>query len=570
MMKISAIGIEKSIEALSTRVALFFAHVVDTVERNAFKKVLTVASVALLLAVTGYVGAGATKWQATTSDQFVSTYNYADISHGEPLFASEHTNVIKAPVLWLQGRLNYNYTSLVAVNVGFMALSLLLWLYMLRRLFGPGSVAVGALAFSAILLNSTTFVINIAMTTIRHIEYPLALLFILWLSDLIKTPRRYLIPSVGLSVYLGLLIFNDRFFLYTLVPAGLCVAAYYAAKNKVPAKATVITVGVLISGSVLGLALPILFTHLGIIGIVPGYTNTGYFLSYEVILNALLIAIKQTLDLFGGFFFGQQIRLANASLVLCSLMFLFAVTGAVIIKNKIVSRTHSTKELVYWYFIFIIVFVYLAYIVPGLISESNARYLTFLVYIGVAFITWLVLLLANRFRWVYIVSCLFLFFLSVLALPRAHATYVSNSMPVNALSQEAEKLPAILNDHNVSVVGSSGGYQALRFWSHQKVKQVFEVFGDCKTYKPWSNNKSWLEPSSQAKTAFLVDAHEHETSLSRCKDDQVVSVYGQPEEIIKVTNKVYNFGAPVYLYIYNYDIRTRLVAPNYATISTYR
>jgi len=99
-------------------------------------------------------------------------------------------------------------------------------------MFGKEIRTLSTFVFAAILFGSPSFAINITMTTLRHIEYPLGLLFVLMLSSLLISDRKnYLYKAVGAATLLALLILNDRYFLYTIVPASLlAVVAYY--KNK--------------------------------------------------------------------------------------------------------------------------------------------------------------------------------------------------------------------------------------------------------------------------------------------------------------------------------------------------
>jgi hypothetical protein len=558
-------ALEAQIERLSRSTYSRGIRLFKRFDNQVFRNILVAFSLTLLLAASIFACANITKIQSVTSDQFIGTFIYTDSGKGAPMVASDHTNVLKAPVLWLEGKLPYNITTLIVFNTAFVYISFIVWLYLLSRLLGTKVIPVGALAFAAIIINSTSFAVNIAENTIRHIEYPIALAFIFGLSKLQHLARGYLLFSTSLSLLLALLILNDRFFLFTLVPAGFFCGLIFVAEKKLNSRAALCIAYVLLAGTIIGILLPKIITASGLASMNPGYNNQiKNFVSFESIPSAIFLALGQTIDLFGGLFFGQTIRLANIGLVLCSALFLFAVLGILASKKSKDLRDFRLR-FVLRYLALIILFVYLAYVLPGLTNSINARYLTFLVYIGVAFIAFLSHLTYMKSRLGYLFICTTLVGLAIIGIPRTHRSYaLSESDSSNNRMQPILDISHELVGEGVHNIVTTGGYQAVRYWSHNQIFSVAEVYGDCKTPIIWANNGSWLESSRAARSAFLVDVAGPYPTSSLCTRKAAESVYGRAQKTIKLDASLYNAhddSRPAYLLIYDYDIRSRLAQP---------
>jgi hypothetical protein len=533
-------ALEAQIERLSGSTYSLGIRLFKRFDNQVFRNILVAFSLTLLLAASIFACANITKIQSVTSDQFIGTFIYTDSGKGAPMVASDHTNVLKAPVLWLEGKLPYNITTLIVFNTAFVYISFIVWLCLLSRLLGTKVIPVGALAFAAIIINSTSFAVNIAENTIRHIEYPIALAFIFGLSKLQHLARGYLLFSTSLSLLLALLILNDRFFLFTLVPAGFFCGLIFVAEKKLNSRAALCIAYVLLAGTIIGILLPKIITASGLASMNPGYNNQiKNFVSFESIPSAIFLALGQTIDLFGGLFFGQTIRLANIGLVLCSALFLFAVLG--------IFASKKSKDL------------------RDLTNSINARYLTFLVYIGVAFIAFLSHLIYMKSRLGYLFICTTLVGLAIIGIPRTHRSYaLSESDSSNNRMQPILDISHELVGEGVHNIVTTGGYQAVRYWSHNQIFSVAEVYGDCKTPIIWANNGSWLESSRAARSAFLVDVAGPYPTSSLCTRKAAESVYGRAQKTIKLDASLYNAhddSRPAYLLIYDYDIRSRLAQP---------
>lgn len=544
--------LEILIESIGSKTVCAINKLLSISETKWFMAILTTASILVLLVASIYAGTQATRLQSVTSDQFIGTYNYSDA--GTPTVDVSHTNILKAPVLWAQGHLSYTFFSLAAVNVGFIFLSFILWIYLLYRLLGIRVIALASLAFSAILINSTSFSINITMTTIRHIEYPIALLFIVGLSKLLRIDKGYLRIAAFLTFLLGVLILHDYFFLYTLVPAGLFTILLYGLYGKLDIKQISRAFAVLLAGTALSIVLAKLLTKLDFINIVSGYAEPKSFLPYEKLSEALHTTVQQTFNMFGAFIFGGHIDTSFLGILGCFGLFILCAV-AIVLFVKFKKNMSFDVRFTYFFMLAFMFTVYLVYILVGLVSINNARYLTVIVYIGVSFLCWLILKY-KHIRISYLASCIIFICVGLAGIKHNYSVYAIFDRNIALAEESLESISSNLAENNVRVVGTTGGYQSLRFYGNKKIDSIFEVMIDCNKPVPWVNNSKWINDGNQQKTAILIDGHGPNNTCTRKRADKV---FGPPSKVISDNNSIYETDKPISLLIYNYDIRSRIL-----------
>lgn len=547
--------LELLIEDSGDKIVNFANKLLEISETKWFMAALTTASVLILMGVSVYSGIQATKLQAVTSDQFIGTYNYSD--SGTPTVDVSHTNIIKAPILWAQGNLDYTFFSLASVNIGFIFLSFGFWLFLLYKLLGYKAIALGSFMFSAILVNSTSFSINITMTTIRHIEYPIALLFIMGLYKLIVANKNYLKQSALLSLLLGLLILHDYFFLYTLAPASLMVTAWYSLRQKVDLKPITKNIAVVITGTLASLVFAKILTKLGVLNITSGYSEIKSFIPFETIPETVMTVLKETLNLFGGLIFGGPVALSFLGVLGCFGVFIACITAVLLFVKKKVKATQQVR-FTYSILLVFLLMTYLVYILANLVSGHNARYLTATVYIGVAFLTWLILQLGH-IKASYLISCFAFMLIAIFGYKHTASVYNTFTSNVSVSEKSMESLSRKISEEGVRVVGTPGGYQSLRFYNENKIDAVFEVRNSCFKIKKWTNNEAWIRNVSTKKTAFLVD---EASPGSACSEKAAEVAFGKPSKIIATKGSIYSADGPVSVLIYDYDIRSKLSTAN--------
>jgi len=518
----------------------------------------------LLAAVSVYIGVQASIAQQVVSDQFISTFIFRDVLNGAPMISTDHTNIIKLLPLWIQGNFGYSLATYIALNVAFIFGSLVLWLYLIGKIFGSKVRTIATFTFAAVLFASTSFAINITMTTLRHIEYPLGLLFIMLLAGLLLNRIKLNAAKLILiAALLAVLILNDKYFLYTLVPASV-IAIVIFSLNQDKKRRTFYTLATVLVGTFIGLVLPKLLDRTGLISIVTGYVQMNTIVSFEALQSALWLTAKKSLDLFGGLIFGQQLRLRNASIFILFFIPIVSAAGIFIMSKVYATAKKSTEYFVHIALTAWLVLAYSVYILSGSTNDGNDRYLTLIVFIGITYFSWVVWLIAKTDKkrsWVIATVCLIMLISIPLSYPRVHPAYKGAKEFSLAQTQAAKDTAEALEKNGVKLLAAPFGYYALKFYSPNDELTVVGV-DDCYLPNSWTNNSSWIFDKEYNKSAYIYEDQQYAPTQQKfCSESDLVKIFGQPESILN-TPSIYALGKKTRIYIYNYDIRTKFDTSN--------
>jgi hypothetical protein len=521
--------------------------------------VLEVIGWLVLLSVSIYIGIQASVTQQVVSDQFISTYIFSDALKGVPMVSTDHTNIIKIIPLWIQGNFGYSLASYVGLNIAFILGSISLWVYLIGRIFGSKVRTIALFTFSAVLFASTSFAINITMTTLRHIEYPLGLLFVLLLAGLLlNKPKRFLARGVLIASLLAILILNDKYFLYTLVPAVI-IGVIFFSLNQIKKRYAVFTIVVVLIGASIGLLLPSLLNHTGLISILPGYVRINSVVDFDALFNSVLLTIKQTLNLFGGLIFGQQAKVRNATIFL--LLFIPIISAIAIRK---MSKVYTFAKTPIAYFIHItltawILMAYAVYILSGSTTEGNDRYLTLIVFIGITYFSWFVWRLSNSKNnrtWLVFAVCLVMLISIPLSYPRVHSAYRDAKIFSSSQAQAAKETATILESNNIKLLAAPFGYYSLKFFAPTNNNLTIVGVDHCNLPNVWSNNGDWIYNNKYTRSAYIFEEKQYApTQENFCSEADLIQLFGQPDSILR-TPSMYAAGKQTKIYVYNYDIRS--------------
>lgn len=548
--------LENFIDSIGLSALKIYQYVFKSLDKKGAKITLRCLGWALLLTISIYIGTQASLAQQTSSDQFISTFIFRDIFRGVPMISVDHTNIIKLPLLWLQGYFGYTSLGYVALNIFFIFSSIALWIFLSGKIFGKEFVTLSLFIFSAVLFGSTTFAINITMTTIRHIEFPLGLLFALEMSKLVVPKRNnYLYRASWVASILALLILNDKYFLYTLVPASLMAIVIFSIKNHVNTRQALYSSAAVLFGAILGLILPRILELTGCITIVAGYASPSIIIGFDQIFNSVTLAISQTIGLFGGLFFGQPLKLRTLSMFIYFITPIAAVSGIIYTQKYYAKNTQ--KYFTHLFLISWTLFAYASYIFSGMINASNSRYLTLIVYVGVTYCAWLVFAVSsrhNKYYWLIPAICLLSLATITLSYPRVSSIYTSSINESSKKVDYAKKMIEALNNNNVEQLVAPFGYFSIKFLDHKPLNLI--AINECATVNPWSNNSSWIYDGHYHRSAYIYDKGQYELVQNQfCTEAGIVQSYGEPDEIVSVPS-IINDGEQAKLYIYNYDIRS--------------
>lgn len=524
-----------------------------TKQKNAYTYLL-IFSMLYLFVTAVYAGYSATVYQLNNGDQYVSAAIYGDISDGDPMVASGHTNILKAPILWVQGNLPQTQQLYIITNIALLLISIVVWGGLIGKILGKKLLPVLFIAFGTILVSSPTLAIDLSMVTIRHIEYPLALIFILGLRFLFNqrvNSKRVIAYALGLSFLLSIIVLNDKFFLYTLVPASLIASIIYGLYQKDRTK-LIRVILVIISGTALSLIALKILPLIGFITISSGYAEAISVIRLDNLLDSITTTLTNILNLFGALIFGQEIRKANISLFLGFIIFSGVVAGYYF---ALKSKHKKETQFVHLFFLLFTLTIIAAYILPGFANSSSTRYLTGIVFIGITYFAYAVVRLSQYKAVLYPLVCIGLIATAALSIPRVTSVYHNNLVQVDRDNQRTLLTAKLLKENDTKIVVTSGGHYSLWFFANAQLTLV-QLEKNCDTPSPWANNASWLVSKNEQKSAFLVDQTYGELAGRSCSKESVQKIYGPAskiKEIAKPGEK--DTEATSYLLFYNHDIR---------------
>ena len=538
--------------------------------------VLTYLSFALLAVVTLYCAWYANYYQSGNSDDIVYPYLFQHFHAHDIILPGQHANLLKFPIFILQAILPYTFTTFSIANIGLVLAAILGWAVLLVWLFGRRYAPLICLSLASVLLGSRILNYDLVGTTIRNIEFPIVLAFIIFTGTLLQRQalsRRKLLIGGVTGLLFSLTAAGDSFFIYTVCSSLLLVLAFYWLAGEQTAKlreqygrAAAYAVGFSV------LAFVIRFT-VSLLGIAKYYT-AGVFKPHILPINHLAPSVStattQVLNLFDGNIFGLAIRPGNSLVFLNFLLLLAGLVGLVymlrdslgaagrpaLFKRLNFARIFSLAVISLTFFV-----TYIAYIAADLVvmpdangnivSFNQERYLAiapFLLVAGIVYFIWCRFdLLRPIFVGVPVIILLGLLINSPV-IKRNHIYDGSMRAGPMAVAQAAQT-----NHVRLLVTGYWYG-SSTRFWSHGQI--MFAGIANCNIPSPTFNNRlSWYKPDPAVhKSALVVSRAGPDAQSWVCSDAQLTSIYGVPVKVAPVRGN----GGQTSLWIYDYDVRSNL------------
>lgn len=531
-----------------------------------FRKAIIVASILLLLAVSAYSAVQGSRVLNFTSDSFVSTFMASDWRPGGTInLVSQHTNLMKFPLLWLQGYLGYNTFSYLSLNIVLLSVMMLGWSVLLWYIFGKSKriFVASNLMLSGIMLGSTSLIISSVSTTTRNIEYPIALLYILLLNKTLKTGSRT--SWIIAFIILALLVCSDFLFLYSLVPGLVLLAIWLLWDGRLSKGQTWRLLLNVVGGTLAGLAFLKLLTFLHVITL--DGRHAGSFIPFDLLPSSIYNSIGQTFQLFGGNFFGSPIKLSYGGMLLSFVFAIICFVSTYRLGKRLSTESRrkslSTANFTGFVMIACAILLYAFYILLGQANTGagdNSRYLSLLPFIGI----FAVAAQSNYWRRSYTLVLVSLLILAG-GFMNSYHNYFSYQSSSRFASQQVGYDKSIINyaqENNIQLVLGSYDYgPALRFYAQSKIESHAMLV--CNNTFYFFSYEGWYTPQSNVKrSAIIIDKYFAEAgkqntynSTNACTDAQLEKVYGPPAQKIHIAE---HGDKPVYLFVYNYDIRTKL------------
>lgn len=533
------------------------------------KKVIIISAVLLSL-ITLFTSWCANLLNVTNADHLIYPYLFQDFGLHQIVVPMQHSNLLKYPLFILQSILPYNVISISIFNITTVVITVLSWyfltLYVLKWKFSFSLSVI----FSSILLGSELFNHEILGSTIRNVEFPITFAFIISLSILLinglpkKISTRIFITAS--SLLYAITLAGDSFFLYVVsVPIILVVIGYGLFSRKFITKQLLIALVLVVFTSLAGIIIRKIIQFTGIVVFFNDPTFILKTVPIEHLLPSISVAIQQLLDLFGANIFGRTIDASTAVPFVNLIIFLLSIFGLTSIVVDVFKRKFKLGRKNTFVLLCLSVISFMTFIVyilsdlvvkldasNQLVSAGQDRYLTFIVFISLTGIGHLLHKIANFRIHILFISCVSLAL--VIGLPSIinglRDQYRTYAKPMN---HSLTLIAGELKKNNVSFVLSGYWYASpTKLFSKNTID--FAPIGNCNHPQPNYNiNQRWYIPSINQNTssALIVDRTGPDKIYWPCSDDRLKSIYGIPEKIINISNGLS-------IYIYKYDVRTKL------------
>lgn len=528
----------------------------ELINKPITQQIVLVISWVALIGAAAYLSVKSSNSNMSTGDQYDSAYPVVGWRPGYYVtFFAQHTNLLKIPYLWVQAKLFvFGSPSYVAMNVFLVVLTVVAWSCIVSRLVKQNAARSAAnFALAGLLLGSFEFSTNLVMPTIRNIEYPLLLLYILTLQSYIRMPRRA--KWLWAWIILALLAASDYYFLF-VVPAAILASTALLYWRKFVTKRVAIEIGAnVVIAAASGLAILKVGEVLGIIHLLQ---NPSAVVPYSEFWGQVQNSIQQTLQMFGGDFFGLPTRLIAATRLILAGVAVLSVVEAYLVLRYRATLTHLKQEGAFIYYCVALLFfmVIAAYILSGyaISGDGNIRYITALPFLGVL----LLIVLFQHSSRLLLLASIVVFAAGIHALPLTNNAYAYRSQLSTSWITIDNNIITDLNQHNVTVGYGTLGYASTTwFFSKQKIN-IYNI-RPCNIKNPVLSTSAWYADHHVSKSALIVDrsvgAVWTDESWVPCTQQVLQSIYGKPtstQEVGKIANE------PIEIMLYNYDIGTRL------------
>lgn len=550
------------------------AHKAYMRDKRAQRFWLVVTLIVLLLS-SAYGSYLASKQLLTNADAIVNVYLASGpVGGNHHIFVqNQHTLLFKFPLFWLQSHLAYNDHSFYIANALMSVLTALGWCVLLGIALGRRYIGLIALFLSSIFLASPLFNFDLTYTTVRNIEFVIALGFILALGKYIfaKRPSRRLLISLGLiGLLYSFVLASDSYFLAVYSLALLLVFALMVnEKNKARIGKALL---IMVSTVVLSVLIKALIGALGWLTITTNNDIPLTVVQWELLLPSIWQTIHQVIQLQGADIFNMTLHSPTIYLFANFILFFCSVGGFYwYIKDLRKGTTKAGLNYEAYVVVSILgtaVFTILIYILSDrvfqhdgthIIASQGERYLTGVILANsLGFVLFWKKLHAHRisiYKKLPTYSVGLLLGISLLSattqLGSAHTEALAKSTPsMNDYTTLAKVLHA--NDVRV-VVGSHWYGSTVKFWSDQLFPGThlkFAVVDSCNVAADFLTRSDWYVASPVATRSALV------LNPSDCNTGEARQIYGPPTYTLPAHSS--ENPSSEELLIYNYDIRTKI------------
>jgi hypothetical protein len=521
----------------------------------------------ILVVASCYAAVQASHLYATNSDAVVDVYMFDDgLDRNQIIVPGQHANILKYPLFIAQGFFPYNLTTFIAVNGGLVVLCILLWALLLIKLFGRKYAPLILLATAALTISSTEFVINLAETTVRNIEFPLALWFIIIINNVLR--QKAYTKYSRIAVILGCVLYTvmlagDNLFIYAVSLPLLIILGGFWLQRRTLTKPMMQAIAIVIATTLGSFLLKTFMDAAGLIiaskaSFSPTVVDSGLF------FPSLITAGSQLLHLQGAYIFGKTIGPETATIFVNFILFLVGLLGLGLILVRL-GKTYASKGkltdnnlFIYATLALSFLFSLGVYVMTGqvvqqlangtIVNMGQIRYLAFVPLLLLVGFVWIIKEYYSKHRWLMIgLLCLFIVEMITIT-PTIHRFYTKQVAALVPVIEQHDARAAYLQQEGVSdiITGYWEG-STLRFWSEDTID--FAPVNGCKYPFSINTRVDWYAPES-GKSALLVSRSGPDAQFWQCDDQTLMQIYGQP-----TSRKTVGDGE---IWIYDTDVRSRL------------
>jgi len=543
-----------------------------------------VLAVLLLSAATLYTAKEANYQQTINSDNIIYPYLFQHFRRNDIILPGHHGNILDFPLYILQTLLPYTYMTFSFVTIGLVVVTVALWVYLLICIFGRIYTAVICAVLAAFLFGSPGFIGSLIGNTIRNIEYPLGLAFVLAINRILRGTRisqRLWAGLIIIFVLFSIALAGDSLLLYCFcLPLLAAVGIYWLQSRKITIAMVQASVGVVVSV----LLAEIISSLVDKAGIVSYYYDSN-FSAHTVPVSQLSFsvttALQQALSLHGAYIFGlPQISVSQLLIFLNFALLIVAVAGFYLVLRRVIpiwrfkniyeDNNYVLMVLAISFFLTFAVYILSDQVVHalpggGLAVSGQQRYISILPLLSVAGVVTVLQTYYARHRALRMALPIVILLVSLLAVPYIRTSQNAGDAYTSSDRNTINQIIATAHQNDVSVLLTGYWYGATsQFWSHDTVLTASVAGPSCNAAQPpFNTRKSWYTPSpSVHRSALVVDrSGPDESYWGACSDAELKTIYGTPSKIVYL-NGINQSGitqqGSVEFWVYNYDVRSRV------------
>lgn len=534
----------------------------------------------LLLIVIAITSIPTNHYFSHIQDDVLYRYLFQDFKLHDIVVPTNHANILKYPLYILQAILPYNTTTLAVVNFSLVYAMTIPLVFLFTYTLGHKYFPLISTLFASLFLSSVAFNVNIMETTIRNIEYPIGIAFLLALSIILKRglTKRTVIIGALTSILMAAAISGDSLLLYVFCGAPIVATVLYAIRYKAIKKNQLIIVCCIIATVILAILIRKIIAFSGIV---------SYFLSpqfetriapFELMAPGLERATDQLMTLFGADIFGLPVSPGYILFFTHFFLLLIGITGIVaIITSSLTTKNNTRKKEVknnFDYSFFTVslalsaVIVFAAYIVAGqvvtfgadgtIINAHQERYITLVPIVVVFGVVYIFKHYYDNklFRYATILCIIAVMIISA---PKALLNYDPYVKGADARHTNALMIAQVAKENKLDLIVTSDNMGAVIQLQSGNALPYAPLIS-CDQWFPYNTRMSWqgiADTRSINKTGLVIDRSGIDSPIwSSCSDERIVEIYGTPDS--KVFSKNTLGTGPLETWIYSKDIRQEL------------